>query len=107
MIAREWRCICPKEKIREFIPYLHSTGVKDSAAIPGFSGAEIMYRETNNCFEVVLVTFWNSIESIRKFAGEDIEKAVLYPDDYKYGITSDLMVKHYIVSDRFFKKPAE
>ena len=107
MIAREWRCICPAEKIQEFIPYLHSTGVKDSENTPGFSGAEIFYKEISGGFEVVLITFWDSYDSIRLFAGEHIELAVLYPEDYKYGIISDLTVKHYIATDRIFSKPSE
>ena len=102
MIAREWRCICPAEKIQEFIPYLHSTGIKDSENTPGCAGAEIFYREKDDSIEVVLITFWDSIESIRQFAGENIECAVLYPEDYKYGIISDLTVKHYIVENRSF-----
>lgn len=104
MIAREWKCICPADKIREFIPYLHSTGVKDAEKIPGFKGAEILQRESAGSFEVVLITFWDSAESIAEFAGEDIEKAVLYPEDYIYGITSDLAVKHYSVAELHFKK---
>ena len=101
MIAREWRCICPADKISEFIPYLHDTGVRDSEKTPGFKGAEVFHREIDGAFEVTLITFWDTFESIRIFAGEDIEKAVLYPDDYKYGITSGLNVKHYLVTERF------
>ena len=101
MIAREWRCACPSDKIDEFIPYLHRTGVEDAQNTPGFKGAEIFKRETGGSIEVVLITFWESIEAVNKFAGNDIEQAVLYPDDYKYGIVSDLTVKHYTVTDRF------
>jgi heme-degrading monooxygenase HmoA len=100
MIAREWRCLCPADRIQEFIPYLQSTGVKDAEKIPGFKRAEILYREDKaDSILVVLITFWDSIESIKKFAGGDIETAVLYPEDYKYGITSDPEVKHYFTAD--------
>lgn len=101
MIAREWKCFCPADKIDEFIPYLHQTGIKDAENTPGFKGAEIFKREIGQSIEVTLITFWNSIESIKSFAGDNIEEAVLYPDDYKYGIKSDLTVKHYIVAERF------
>ena len=101
MIAREWRCTCPFDKIDEFIPYLHRTGVDDARSTPGFKGAEIFKREIGGSIEVVLITFWESVESVKAFAGGDIEKAVLYPEDYKYGIVSDLTVKHYTVIDRF------
>lgn len=100
MIAREWRCICPGDKIDEFIPYLHDTGIKDAENTPGYIGAEILKREIKGESEVVLITFWESIESVKGFAGEDFENAVLYPEDYKYGIRSDLSVKHYTVIGR-------
>lgn len=101
MIAREWRCICPSENIDEFIPYLCITGVKDAKNTPGFKGAEILRRDDGASVEVTLITFWESMDSIKTFAGDNTEKAVLYPEDYKYGISSDLSVKHYIVADRF------
>lgn len=101
MIAREWRCICPAEKIEDFIPYLHETGVRDAESTAGFRGAEILQRELDGAYEVVLITFWDSVESIKGFSGDDIEKAVLYPEDYKYGITSEPTVRHYSVRDRF------
>lgn len=101
MIAREWRCVCPADNINEFIPYLSITGIKDAKNTPGFKGAEIFIRDAGASIEVTLITFWESMDSISAFAGENIEKAVLYPDDYKYGISSDLIVKHYTVADRF------
>ena len=101
MIAREWRCICPTDNIDEFIPYLSLTGIKDAKNTPGFKGAEIFKRDSGSSVEVTLITFWDSLDSVKSFAGENMERAVLYPDDYKYGISSDLVVKHYTVADRF------
>lgn len=98
MIAREWRCTCPADRLDDFIPYLHMTGVRDAEKTPGFAGAEILYRDEGDPVEVVLITFWDSIESIRGFAGVNIEEAVLYPEDYKYGIVSDTVVRHYTVA---------
>ena len=53
--------------------------------------------------EVVLITFWESIESLKGFAGEDVNKAVLYEEDYKYGIEPELTVEHYTVADIYLK----
>ena len=103
MIAREWRCTCPAGRLDDFIPYLHATGIRDAENTPGFAGAEILHRETGGAEEVVLVTFWDSMESIRGFAGDDIGKAVLYPEDHTYGIVSDAIVRHYTVCARYFK----
>lgn len=38
-------------------------------------------------------------EAIRGFAGQDVEKAVYYPQDERYLIERDLTVRHYEVAD--------
>lgn len=97
MIAREWKCICPRETLEGFIDYLRRTGVKDTSALPGFKGHHILKRSLEDCVEVVLVTFWESHEHIRAFAGEDIAQAVLYPEDQAYAIAPEREVRHYEV----------
>ena len=42
---------------------------------------------------------WESEEAIRAFAGEDIEAAVLYPEDEKYLIDGESSVTHHEVVD--------
>ncbi|HOP64013.1 MAG TPA: antibiotic biosynthesis monooxygenase [Spirochaetota bacterium] len=103
MIARVWKCKCPAEKVDDFIPYLHRTGVYDAVNSEGFRGAQTLKRELNGNFEVVLITFWESMDSAKVFAGEDIDKAVLYEEDYKYGIEPDLTVEHFTVADIYLK----
>jgi len=47
--------------------------------------------------EVTLISFWDLLDSIKAFAGDDIEIAKLYPKDYKYELESDDFVTHYEV----------
>jgi heme-degrading monooxygenase HmoA len=50
--------------------------------------------------EFLLVSLWDSEEAIRRFAGEDIEKAVFYPEDEQFLIEKDDHVSHYeVVND--------
>jgi hypothetical protein len=43
---------------------------------------------------------WDSVDAIKAFAGEDIEAAVLYPEDERYLIGGESSVAHYEVVDR-------
>jgi hypothetical protein len=43
------------------------------------------------------LSFWDSRDSIRAFAGEDIDQAVFYPEDDRFLVERDLMVRHYDV----------
>ena len=47
--------------------------------------------------EFLLLTLWESEEAIRRFAGDDIGRAVFYPEDERYLIERDERVEHYEV----------
>lgn len=97
MIAREWKCRCPRRHREGFLAYLDQTGVKDTRAMPGFQEAQILQRELDDQVEITFVTYWDSLESIKSFAGEDIETARLYPEDSEYELDPDTRVIHYEV----------
>lgn len=46
------------------------------------------------------MSFWESREAIDGFAGQDIEKAVFYPEDERFLVERDLTVRHYEVTGR-------
>lgn len=97
MIAREWKARCPAHHLKGFIDYLYQTGVKDTAMTPGFRGAQIFTRELEQAAEVTLITFWEDLQSVSGFAGDDIETARLYPEDEAYELEPDTFVRHYQV----------
>jgi hypothetical protein len=49
--------------------------------------------------EIVTLSFWDSVQAIAAFAGEDIERAVYYPEDDRYLLERDPRVVHYQVPD--------
>jgi len=53
--------------------------------------------------EIGLTTYWETWEAVRAFAGEDLERAVLYPGDEKYEIVPDKHVRHYDVLENELK----
>src|SRR5690554_6862845 len=86
MIAREWKCRVPEARSEGFTGYLYETGIKDSSATPGFLGAQIFRRSLAAKIELTLITYWDNLESIKAFAGNDISQARLYPEDEVYEI---------------------
>lgn len=98
MIAREWCAQCPLEHKNGFLKYLQKTGVQDTAAIQGCHGAQILIREEHETARFKLITYWDSIEDIEKYAGNAIEVARLYPEDKIYQLVPDTHVLHYEVA---------
>ena len=41
------------------------------------------------------MSLWDSLESVRGFAGDDVEKAVFYPEDERFLVERELTVTHY------------
>jgi len=95
MYVREWKCICPLETREGFIDYLHQTGVKDTQEIDQCQGFQILQRELEQQVEITLLTYWHSFSAMKLYAGDNLYKAVLYPQDDRYRIESDLEVKIY------------
>ena len=99
MIARVWRGAVHAEDADAYGSYIGKTGLAGYAATPGNRGAWLLRRDEAGRTEFVTVTLWESLEAIRGFAGEDVERAVYYPEDDRYLIERDLTVKHYEVVD--------
>ncbi len=97
MIARVWHGEVPADKAEEYHQYLLHTGVTDLQATPGNQGVYVMRRFAGEHARFTMISLWDSLESIRAFAGEDEEKARYYPEDAAYLIKLEPTVSHYDV----------
>jgi heme-degrading monooxygenase HmoA len=64
---------------------------------PGNQGAWMLRRDDGDRSEIITFSLWESRDSIRTFAGDDIDEAVFYPEDDRFLIERDLTVRHYDV----------
>lgn len=97
MIARTWRGATRAEDAAEYAEYIRTTGIAEYAATPGNRGAYLLYRIEGDRAEILTLSFWDSLESIHGFAGDDIDQAVFYPEDDRYLVERDLTARHYVV----------
>ena len=68
----------------------------DYRATPGNLGALIAVRDLDDDrAEVITLSWWPSMDAIRGFAGDDVERAVYYPQDDRYLLTTPEKVQHY------------
>jgi heme-degrading monooxygenase HmoA len=96
-ILREWRGVIRKADRDEYVDYIKGTGLDDYRATPGNRGAAIAVRDLDaERTEVVTFSWWDSLDSIRAFAGDDIELARYYPMDDKYLLERPRTVQHYV-----------
>ncbi len=97
MIARLWRGVVRSEDADRYRDYLHETGIPDYQATPGNLGVSILQRETDQGVEFSALTFWDSMESIRAFAGDDPSIARYYPADDEFLLFKEPNVQHFEV----------
>jgi len=97
MIARIRHGVVPAAKSDEYVVYLNQTGIPDLRDTQGNEGVNILHRIEAEQAHFLLVSYWDSWESIKKFAGEDIQKARYYPEDQSYLLELEPYVEHYEV----------
>lgn len=97
MIARTWHGRVPAAKADAYHEYLQRTGLPDYKATPGNRGVQVLRRVEGDEAHFLLLSFWDSLESIRAFAGDDLERARYYPEDSEYLLELEPTVTHYEV----------
>lgn len=102
MIARIWHGVVPKEKADSYYSFLKKTGIRDYKNTKGNIDVKVLRRDEDQHTHYLLITYWDSYESIREFAGDDFEKARYYPEDKDYLLDFEPFVNHYdIIEDKF------
>lgn len=99
MIARMWRGATTRADGEAYARYVAETGMTAYRATPGNRGAHLLQRDIGELTEIITLSFWDSFEAIKGFAGEDIERAVFYAEDDRYLVERDLRVTHFRVAD--------
>jgi heme-degrading monooxygenase HmoA len=100
MIARTWAGATRAADADAYLDYLHATGLAAYRATPGNRGVLALRRVEGDRAEFLLLTLWDSEDAIRRFAGDDIGRAVFYPEDERFLIARDEHVNHYEVAFR-------
>lgn len=101
MIARHWRGIAHSAQGNNYIEHLRTDTFPKLASLDGFIKASILTREIEVGTEFLVITIWQSLDSIRAFAGEDAELAVV-PDLVRTMMISyDQQARHYQIIDEF------
>ena len=97
MIARTWRGATRAEDADAYLDYLHQTGFTEYRKVEGNRGVLALRRVADDRAEFLLVSLWDSEQSVRQFAGENIDRAVFYPEDERFLVDRDHHVNHYEV----------
>jgi heme-degrading monooxygenase HmoA/uncharacterized protein YciI len=97
LILRMWRARASAEGVDGYIRHATQTVFPSLEAIEGHRGAYLLRRTVGGVIELVVLTLWESMEAIRKFAGAEPAKAVVEPEARATLMDLDSFVTHFDV----------
>jgi len=97
MIARIWHGRVPAEKAAAYRAFVTGRAIPDYQAVPGNLSVHVLEREEGDVCHFITLTFWEDLESVRGFAGADLEAAKYYPEDKDFLLEFEPRVAHYRV----------
>ncbi len=99
MIARIWHGRTPAEKADDYLEYVKRTGIAEYRSVAGNRGQYILRKidDDGDITDFTVLSFWESMDAVRAFAGAEPEKPVYYPEDEEYLLELEDEVAHYDV----------
>jgi heme-degrading monooxygenase HmoA len=95
VIGRVWRGWTRRQDADAYVEYLQKTGAPASLGTPGNQGFYILHRPMGDREEFVTISLWDSLEVVKGFAGDDIDKAVFYPEDEAFLVDREWTAAHF------------
>jgi heme-degrading monooxygenase HmoA len=100
MIIRKWRGRALRSNSAAYAGHFRDNVAPQLGQTPGFIGASLGQRLTDETVEFLVLTRWESLEAIENFAGKDIGKAIVEPAAVEALIDFDATVQHFeIIED--------
>ncbi|MGY1681098.1 hypothetical protein [Geodermatophilus sp. SYSU D01176] len=100
MIARVWRGRVRTEDGDAYVSHVEETGIAQYRSTPATSRRTCSPGTWMTAApRWVTLSSWSSLDAVRGFAGDDVTRAVLYPEDDRFLVDREVTVAHYDVHD--------
>jgi heme-degrading monooxygenase HmoA len=97
MIARHWRGWTRHENADGYEKFLKQKVVPGLQNIDGYRGCYILRNDGAQESEFVVINFFESLDAVRRFAGEDYTTAVFEPEAKSFLSRIETVANHYEV----------
>lgn len=98
MISRQWAGVFKAEHTEEYMKHLQKELFPKLSSISGFKGASILREDSGEAVEFLIITNWETMEAIKKFAGDTPDLAVVPEEVQRMTLRYDKKVRHYDVA---------
>ncbi|HLM55883.1 MAG TPA: antibiotic biosynthesis monooxygenase family protein [Pyrinomonadaceae bacterium] len=97
VVAREWKGRVASARADDYHSYLLG-GVAKLRSTRGCLGVQVMRRDEAGAVGFTVISYWESREAIKAYAGQDIEKPHHLPKDRELLLELPTRVLHYDVT---------
>jgi uncharacterized protein YciI/heme-degrading monooxygenase HmoA len=99
-VLRRWSARTTQAQLPKYLEHFSSNVMLELRRVPGYLGATVSLRCLESEVEIVVETTWRSLDSIRNFAGPDLEAAVVADQAAALLTDFDRRVRHYEIAVR-------
>ena len=97
MIVRTWHGRTSLSQGDEYEAFMKERAAPDYGSVPGLKNLFFTRRDEGDVSHFLLVTIWDSIDAVKKFAGENPDIAKYYPEDDGYLLEKEKYSQNYRV----------
>jgi heme-degrading monooxygenase HmoA len=97
VIVRAWHATATAEGADAYREHFTRSVLPDLQRIDGYRGAYLLRRDHDRHVELQVLTLWDSLDAIGRFAGANPEHAVVEPGARAVLVTYDSTVTHHTV----------
>ena len=97
-VLRRWSARATKAQLPKYLEHFCKNVLSELRRVPGYLGATVSLRRLESEVEIVVETTWRSLDSIRNFAGPDLEAAVVADQVATLLTDFDRRVRHYEIA---------
>jgi heme-degrading monooxygenase HmoA len=99
MIARVWHGFTMPENADKYEKMLRENILPGIGRVAGYKGAQLLRRNHKTESEFAVTTYFEDLQSVIAFAGEDYTKAVVEPEARKLLTRCNIRAAHYDLVD--------
>lgn len=97
MIVRTWHGRTSLSLGDEYEAFMKERAAPDYGSVPGLQNLFFSRRDEGDVSHFLLITIWNSIDAVKKFAGDNPDIAKYYPEDDDYLLEKEKYSQNYRV----------
>jgi heme-degrading monooxygenase HmoA len=97
MILRTWHGRTALKDADAYEKFTRERAGADYSSVPGFRKLYFTRRDEGDVAHFFLVTLWDSMEAVKRFAGADPAKAKYYAEDDRYLLEKEAHSLNHVV----------